>query len=133
MMHRYWKAIVPVAALAIVLVRPGAAEPPSAEEIRQAVDGHTSESVSFFREFLALPNDTQYPAAIETLVSWMGAEFSRRGFRPRTLPTPGSAVLYADRMVEGASKTVLVYLQADGQPVDPPAWDQENPYLSVDL
>jgi len=120
-----------VATLAVVLVRPAAGESPAAEEIRQAVDGHTAESVAFFREFLALPNDALYPATIEAQVSWMGTEFSRRGFGPRTLPTPGSPILYADRMVEGASKTVLVYLQADGQPVDPPAWDQENPYLAV--
>ena len=31
-------------------------------------------------------------------------------------------------MVPGADKTLLVYLQADGQPVDPTAWFQDNPY-----
>jgi acetylornithine deacetylase/succinyl-diaminopimelate desuccinylase-like protein len=120
-----------VATLALLSVRSASAEPPAAEDIRQAVYGHSAESVFFFREFLALPNNAQYPPDIEALVSWIGTEFSERGFRPRTLPTPDNPLLYADRMVENTGSTVLVYLQADGQPVDPAAWDQEDPYLAV--
>jgi len=40
----------------------------------------------------------------------------------------GSDALLATRPSPGANRTVLVYLQADGQPVDPSAWFQESPW-----
>ncbi|MDX1517362.1 MAG: M20/M25/M40 family metallo-hydrolase, partial [Woeseiaceae bacterium] len=37
----------------------------------------------------------------------------------------------AGRLTDESQPTVLVYLQADGQPVDPAAWAQASPYLAV--
>ncbi len=34
-------------------------------------------------------------------------------------------------VIPGARHTVLVYLQADGQPVDPDRWSQESPWIPV--
>ena len=101
------------------------------EALRDAVAGHAVTATALFREFLALPNDALYPADIEALNGWMMQAFSARGFEVRLLPTAGSPALYAERLVEGAERTVLVYLQADGQPVDPDSWEQEDPYLAV--
>ena len=122
--------------LSVVVVTAGhgraaAQEAPTPEELRAAVTAHTVAATTLFREFLALPNDALYPADIEALNRWMADAFGARGFETRLLETAGSAALYAERLVEGAERTVLVYLQADGQPVDPGAWDQENPYLAV--
>lgn len=111
--------------------RAQAQEGPSRDEMRAAVAGHADAATALFREFLALPNDALYPADIEALNSWMIDAFSARNFEVRLLPTAGSPALFAERRAEGAERTVLVYLQADGQPVDPGAWDQENPYLAV--
>ena len=97
---------------------------PSADEIRSAVADHAAAATALFREFLALPNDAGHPADIQALNAWMADAFAERGFRTQLLITAGNAVLYAERLVDGAEKTVLVYLQADGQPVDPSAWDR---------
>jgi acetylornithine deacetylase/succinyl-diaminopimelate desuccinylase-like protein len=108
-----------------------AAESLSAEQIRDAVDTHRNAAVSLYREFLALPNDALYPEDIEALLGWMERAFSTRDFETRRIETDGSPSLYAQRAVPGAQRTVLVYLQADGQPVDPGAWNQPDPYLAV--
>lgn len=107
------------------------AQAPTVGQIRSAVAGHVHEATALFREFLSLPNDAQNAADIRILNSWMAEAFAERGFRTRSLVTQGNAALYAERLVRGAEKTVLVYLQADGQPVDPSAWEQKNPYLPV--
>ncbi len=61
----------------------------------------------------------------------MEGAFAERGFRTQRIPTSGNPALFAERLRESAARTVLVYLQADGQPVDPSAWAQANPFVPV--
>ncbi len=107
------------------------AEPVSVREIRAAVDAHAASAITFYRELLGLPNDAQYPDDMETLVAWLATEFSQRGFETQRISTAGNPVLFAGRHVGDDKHTVLVYLQADGQPVAPAAWDQASPFLAV--
>jgi acetylornithine deacetylase/succinyl-diaminopimelate desuccinylase-like protein len=122
-----------LAALAIVLLVATAtrAEPPTVEDMRRAVTDNVDSALSLYRDFLALPNDALKPDDIETLVAWMEDAFAARGFRTQRIPTAGSPSLFAERAHQPASRTVLVYLQADGQPVDPSAWAQANPFVPV--
>jgi len=99
--------------------------------MRDAVEANVGAAVALYREFLSLPNDAVHPDDIDALVHWMEGEFDSRGFDTRRIPTAGSPALFAERLRNGAGKTVLVYLQADGQPVDPRAWAQANPYTPV--
>ena len=121
------------AVLAAALLVTGAlrAEPPAVEDIRRAVDGNVESAISLYREFLSLPNDALKPADIERLVAWLENAFGERGFHTQRIPTAGSPALYAERRHDSAAKTVLVYLQADGQPVDPSAWAQPDPFVPV--
>jgi acetylornithine deacetylase/succinyl-diaminopimelate desuccinylase-like protein len=107
------------------------AEPPPADVIRSTVDEHRGAAIALYRQFLELPNDAAYPDDIEDLVVWMEGAFSERGFETRRLETDGNPGLFAQRMRDGAASTLLVYLQADGQPVDASAWDQQDPYVPV--
>jgi acetylornithine deacetylase/succinyl-diaminopimelate desuccinylase-like protein len=102
------------------------AEPPAADDLRRAVTDHVDDAVALYREFLALPNDALHPDDIEALVAWMESAFAGRGFRTQRIPTRGNPALFAERLQDPAGRTVLVYLQADGQPVDPSAWAQAN-------
>ena len=118
-------------ALALLITIAARAEPPTVDDMRRAVTDNVGAALSLYRDFLALPNDALKPDDIETLVVWMEEAFAARGFRTQRIPTAGSPSLFAERSHESASRTVLVYLQADGQPVDPTAWAQANPFVPV--
>lgn len=107
------------------------AEPLSVATVRQAVDDYATRAVSFYREFLSLPNDANDEQDIERLVSYLEARFGELRFATQRLSTSANPVLYAERIVDADAPTVLVYLQADGQPVDPSAWDQDDPFDPV--
>ena len=100
-------------------------------DIRAAIDSHRYEALEFYREFLSLPNVASEPGDIEALLDWLEPAFAARGFEVQRFPTAGSDSLYAERLVDDADTTLLVYLQADGQPVDPAAWDQADPFVPV--
>ena len=121
------------AVIATALLVTGAArgESPSMDDIRRAVDNNVDGAVSLYREFLALPNDALHPDDIDALVTWMEGAFGERGFRTQRIPTEGNPSLFAERRHDAAARTVLVYLQADGQPVDPSAWAQSDPFSPV--
>ncbi len=81
------------------------------------------------KALLAIPNDAHFPEDIERNVQWCEEHFTKRGFTTQRLNTPGAPLLLAERKSgTPGEKTVLIYLQVDGQPVDPDFWDQDNPY-----
>ena len=96
--------------------------------IEQLVAERQDSAFALYRELLTFPNDANRPADILRLTEWLEAEFGRRGFRTERLAMPGSDAILAARSAPGAARTVLIYLQADGQPVDPSRWHQESPW-----
>ncbi len=110
---------------------PVAAEPLPVATIRVLVEDNRQQAIALYREFLSLPNDANYPDDILRLVEWMEGAFSAMGFSTQRIATAGSPLLLAERHVADEAKTVLIYLQSDGQPVDPSAWFQEDPYTPV--
>ncbi len=123
---RIWLAVLLASAYGTA-----AAQAPDPDTIRGIVEENREEAISLFREFLSLPNDALHADDIEDLVAWMEDEFQSRGFETRRVPTDGSPSLFLQRLQPGAETTVLVYLQADGQPVDPSAWQQDDPFTPV--
>jgi acetylornithine deacetylase/succinyl-diaminopimelate desuccinylase-like protein len=113
----------------VLLLLPAAlsAQLPS-ERIVQLVDGHASDAFRLYRELLTFPNDANRPDDILRLTAFLESEFEKRGFTTRRLEMPGSDAILATRDAPGTDRTVLIYLQADGQPVDPSAWHQESPW-----
>lgn len=100
----------------------------SPEQIRAEVDRIKLDALDTFKEYLAIPNDGRKHDDIAVLADWVENAFEKRGFEVSRLAEPENPLLYAKRMVPGADKTMLVYLQADGQPVDPSAWFQDDPF-----
>jgi acetylornithine deacetylase/succinyl-diaminopimelate desuccinylase-like protein len=103
----------------------------SPEEIHDAVTEISGSAIAEFRESLMLPNDANEPKDIEGLMSWMERAFGNRGFHTERIETKGSPLLFAELPAPNARRTILIYLQADGQPVEPSSWDQDNPYHAV--
>ena len=90
---------------------------------------YAKSSFDELKEFFSLPNDAYQPAQIEPNVKWCEIAFAKRGFKTQRLDTETVPLLLATRNYPNAKKTVLVYLQVDGQPVDVTKWHQSDPYI----
>ncbi|HMP99517.1 MAG TPA: M20/M25/M40 family metallo-hydrolase [Cyclobacteriaceae bacterium] len=97
-------------------------------DMNALAEKHAVNSFALFYELLSLPNDAHYPDDIEKNVAWCENAFSERGFITKRLETTTVPLLLAERKVRNAKKTVLIYLQLDGQPVDAANWHQESPW-----
>jgi acetylornithine deacetylase/succinyl-diaminopimelate desuccinylase-like protein len=100
----------------------------SPERISGLTEVQAANAFRLYRELLTMPNDANHPDDIARLTDWLEARFAERGFTVGRLDMPGSDALLATRDAANADRTVLIYLQADGQPVDPSAWHQESPW-----
>jgi acetylornithine deacetylase/succinyl-diaminopimelate desuccinylase-like protein len=81
------------------------------------------------KELLSMPNDANNPDELEPNIKWSEKHFEKRGFTTSRLETETVPLLLAEKKCRNKNaKTVLIYLQVDGQPVDPNHWFQKNPY-----
>ena len=92
---------------------------------------HAKQSFPMLKELLSIPNDAFYPNEIDKNVKWCESAFSKRGFTTTRISTETVPLLLAERIHKKAKKTVLIYLQIDGQPVDSTRWFQRSPYQPV--
>jgi acetylornithine deacetylase/succinyl-diaminopimelate desuccinylase-like protein len=95
----------------------------------QISEKNAIQSFKEFYEMLSIVNDAHFPADIEKNIQWCESAFAKRGLTTARLETPTVPLLLAERKVKKAKKTVLIYLQIDGQPVNPAQWDQESPWI----
>jgi acetylornithine deacetylase/succinyl-diaminopimelate desuccinylase-like protein len=86
-------------------------------------------SFSELKTFFSLPNDSNYPDQLKDNLKWCESAFAKRNFSTERLETATVPLLLAKREVTNAKKTVLIYLQIDGQPVDTSKWFQNDPYI----
>jgi acetylornithine deacetylase/succinyl-diaminopimelate desuccinylase-like protein len=117
--------------LAALPAGPLAPQPLPSGDIRARVDASLPQAMALYRDLLTYPNDAHYPEDILRLVGWLEARFAERRFTTHRIETGGSPLLLAERRTPGATRTVLIYLQADGQPVDPSRWHQASPWIPV--
>jgi acetylornithine deacetylase/succinyl-diaminopimelate desuccinylase-like protein len=101
---------------------------PDRETLQALVDRQSASAFELYRDLLTLPNVATDPDDILKVIEWLEREFGKRGFTTKRLATPGSDLLLATRASPGAKRSVLIYLQADGQPVDPSRWFQVTPW-----
>ncbi len=99
--------------------------------IEALANQQTSPAIALFREYLSIPNDAHHPEDLRGILDWLTNRFREREFVTEELETGRIPVLLAERTFPGAVRTVLIYLQSDGQPVDPSAWHQASPYEPV--
>lgn len=100
----------------------------TAEQIKKATQLEFPSAVSTFREFLSIPNDGHYPEQIQANMDWVIPAFQKKGFNTQVLKSAGAPHVFAEKQYVKNGKTVLFYMQIDGQPVDTSAWDQESPF-----
>ncbi|MGD1945361.1 MAG: M20/M25/M40 family metallo-hydrolase [Croceivirga sp.] len=97
-------------------------------QLQRTAEKYAQSSFPILQDILSIPNNAFYPEDIEKNIKWCEAMFLERGFTLQRIPTETVPLLLAERKHAKAKKTVLIYLQLDGQPVDSTRWDQETPY-----
>lgn len=101
------------------------------EHLNLLSEKHAKTSFPILRELLSIPNNAFYPEEIEKNVEWCENAFHARNFTTTRIKTENAPLLLAERKNRNAKKTVLIYLQIDGQPVDITRWFQKSPYKPV--
>lgn len=103
----------------------------TSEKIESLSKQKFSEAVHQLNSFLQLPNDGHFSNQVEANLKKCQAIFSSLDFEIKIISTEGAPLLFAEKKFHRKAKTVLFYLQIDGQPVDSTKWDQPNPFEPV--
>lgn len=103
----------------------------SKEKIDRAAEEKFPDAVFNLMHFLKLANDGHFENEIQQNLKWCDSVFTDLKFETLVIKTEGAPLLFAEKKVDKKLKTVLFYLQIDGQPVDATKWDQSNPFLPV--
>ena len=103
----------------------------TAQRISEVAETALTTSLESFVELLSMPNDAYQPEDLEPNIEYLLAKFDKLGFHMDRLETEGIDVLMAEKTMDASAKTLLIYLQVDGQPVDPTKWFQDDPYSPV--
>jgi acetylornithine deacetylase/succinyl-diaminopimelate desuccinylase-like protein len=118
--------------VAMVVAVGGAEEAPDRQRLEALARTEVVESFDLLHELLSIPNDAQLGEPhLRPNLAWMTEAFEARGFATRELETAGFPLLLAERAGDAGAATVLVYLQIDGQPVDPSRWHQQGAWKPV--
>ncbi|MCB0632623.1 MAG: M20/M25/M40 family metallo-hydrolase [Lewinella sp.] len=97
-------------------------------QIQTLADRHAQKTLPELIEFLSIPNDANQPEQLEPNIEWVDKAFTGRGFQIERLPTAGIDLVLASYLHNEQLPTVLIYVQVDGQPVDPSKWQQVTPF-----
>ncbi|MDA0315627.1 MAG: M20/M25/M40 family metallo-hydrolase [Bacteroidetes bacterium] len=98
-------------------------------EINSSSQASLRSSLIEFREYLGLPNNGKVLKDIFLNLEWTKVALEKRGFLTQVITGNGVPHLFAQGKIDPNKKTILVYMQVDGQPVDSAAWNQESPYI----
>lgn len=99
------------------------------EEIIRLSKAQLRTSLMEFREYLSIPNNSKVSADIQANVDWTKSALEKRGFKTQILISNGIPHVFGQGKMDPKKKTILVYMQIDGQPVDSSSWNQESPYI----
>ncbi len=101
------------------------------KEIELAATKQLPHAITDLRQFLQLKNDGHNPDQIQENLKWCLEAMKKRKFETRILGAENIPHVFAQRIYSTKLPTILVYLQIDGQPVDPASWEQKDPFEAV--
>jgi len=84
-----------------------------------------------FAACLRVDTVSQRPDRVRAGAGWLAREMERRGLQARVLETGGNPVVFGERRVPGATRTLLVYCHFDTKPAPSAGWLQPSPFEPV--
>jgi len=103
----------------------------SKNEILALSENQLPKSLKEYKEYLSFPNLPTVPKDIDANVQWILDALERRNIEGEILVENGIKHVFAQKGNTPEKKTILVYFQVDGQPVDSTEWSQESPWIPV--
>jgi len=114
------------------LAAPAWAQAPLAAEVKHYADSHRAAIITEYLNLLALPNVHGDAAALQRNAALLHTMMQKRGLETELWETSrGVPVVFGQKLVRGATRTILFYIHYDGQPVDPKRWSQPDPFVPV--
>src|SRR5262249_1528034 len=99
--------------------------------VDQYVRDHQAAIVREFMELVAIPNVRSDLPNIKRNAEQLRQMLDRRGMKPEIWETPSTPLVYGERLVPGATRTILFYIHFDGQPVDKASWKEADPWQAI--
>jgi acetylornithine deacetylase/succinyl-diaminopimelate desuccinylase-like protein len=97
-------------------------------DLEKVTDDHFLNGIRILNELVSIPNDSHDPAQLVPNIEWCETNLSERDWKVKRLETKSFPLLFAEKSVPNAKKTVLFYFHIDGQPVDRKRWNQPDPF-----
>ena len=102
------------------------ADIPAVTASQRWLSDHKSAILREYQQMLAIPNHASDLANITRNGKLLTELYGRRGFETRLLTLPQAPpIVYGERRVAGATRTLCFYAHYDGQPVEPALWPQD--------
>ena len=100
-------------------------------DVERYVREHQPAIIREFMDLVAIPNVRSDFPNIKRNAESLRQMLDRRGMKPEVWETPSTPLVYGERVVPGATRTILFYIHFDGQPVDKARWKQADPWMPI--
>jgi len=121
-----------LAGLLCLLATSAAAEPAFAPRVRNYAQAHRAEILAEYLKLVSLPNIHGDAPALQRNAALLQEMMQKRGLDTALWQTSsGVPVVFGEKRVRGAARTILFYVHYDGQPVDAGHWHQPDPFVPV--
>ena len=127
---KYFKSIF-VFFLLVINIEPFYGQKTTEHHLNRLTNEKFNDAFTNLQQFLRIKNDGNYLVQIDNNKNWCDSVFTRLNFRTKTIKTDGAPLLFAQKNYHENRKSILFYLQIDGQPVDSSAWSQTDPFEPV--
>ena len=105
------------------------------EKVQKYIDEHKQQFLDELFDLLRIPSisaQSEHKGDMVKCAEWLAASIVKAGAdRAEVMPTDGNPVVYAEKIIDPAVKTVLVYGHYDVMPVDPRAEWRTEPFEPV--
>ena len=121
-----------LASVLCLLASSAAAEPNFTARVRNYAQAHRSDILAEYLKLLSLPNIHGDAPALQRNAALLQEMMKKRGLDTALWQTSGGVpVVFGEKRMRGAARTILFYVHYDGQPVDPKRWHQADPFVPV--
>jgi acetylornithine deacetylase/succinyl-diaminopimelate desuccinylase-like protein len=100
-------------------------------EVDRYVRGHQRTILTEFLDLVSIPNLRSDLPNIKRNAEFLKQMLDKRGMNAEIWETPSTPIVYGEKLVPGATRTILFYIHYDGQPVNKAEWKQSDPYRPV--